>query len=483
MKVRLIILFFVLFLLPATKIIAQNKSDNVCYINNDRIYFQLDRRWSDSEKKEFSSIFSLDSALIAQALNLQPVIIYDSITWEVSRINDNIVELSKSLENIEYTYHENDVILMDDSRFFLPLISPPLFYTPEKYGFNNFSENAAFRYENDTAYFLLPGFQKASYVYLSGTFNNWSTMQLPMQKTNNGWEIRLRLAPGRYLYKYIADGKWISDPNNLQKERDGQSGYNSILYCYNHLFELMGYEKAKKVYLTGSFNHWKKKNIRLSKVDGGWALPIYLEDGTYAYKFIIDKKWITDPGNKNVRADANGNLNSFLGIGDTLMFRLKGFETAQSVILTGSFNGWSHNELKMNKVAGGWELPHVLGPGNYEYKFIVDGRWMPDPANPYTTGSGDYVNSCVTFKPNHTFTLSQFTHAERVIVTGSFNGWQTDNYQMEKTGGVWTYSLFLRPGKYTYKFIVDGFWMIDPANETWEGNSQGTGNSVLWIEP
>lgn len=483
MKARLIIFFSVLFLLPATYILAQNKPDNVCYINNNRIYFQLDRRWSDAQKKEISSIFNLDSALIARAFELKPSFIYDSIDWEVRRLNANIVELSKSIENRKYVYQESDVILMDDSRFFLPLISPPLFDRPEKYGFNNFADSAVFRYEKDTAYFLLPGFQKTRQVYLSGTFNNWSTMQLPMQKTKDGWELKLSLAPGRYLYKYIADGKWISDPNNLQKERDGQSGFNSILYCYNHLFELKGYEKAKKVYLSGSFNNWRSQNIRLNRVSGGWALPVYLEEGTYAYKFIVDKKWITDPGNKNVRADADGNLNSFLGIGDTLMFSLKGFESSQSVILTGSFNDWSQNELKMNKVAGGWELPHVLGPGNYEYKFIVDGRWIPDPANPHTTGSGDFINSCITFKPNHTFTLSQFTHAEQVIVTGSFNGWQTDNYQMEKSGEIWIYSLFLRPGKHTYKFIVDGSWMIDPANENWEENSQGTGNSVLWIEP
>jgi hypothetical protein len=30
---------------------------------------------------------------------------------------------------------------------------------------------------------------------------------------------------------------------------------------------------------------------------------------------------------------------------------------------------------------------------------------------------------------------------------------------------------------------VDGKWMIDPANDLWEDNEFGTGNSVLWIEP
>jgi type 1 glutamine amidotransferase len=128
-------------------------------------------------------------------------------------------------------------------------------------------------------------------------------------------------------------------------------------------------------------------------------------------------------------------------------------------------------------------LPYVIGSGNYEYKFIVDGKWMPDPANPLTTGTGDYMNSVLTFKPNYIFILKQFTEAQNVIVTGSFNGWKEDSYRMVKKGNIWTCPVYLKPGKYTYKFIVDGRWLLDPANDAWEENREGTGNSVLWIEP
>jgi len=308
-------------------------------------------------------------------------------------------------------------------------------------------------------------------------------MELPMKKTDAGWEISVELAPGRYLYKYITDGRWIHDPNNLLKERDGQAGYNSVFYCYNHVFELQGNEKAKKVYVSGSFNGWKKKDLRMKKVAGGWNLPLYLEEGTHAYKFIVDGRWIPDPANSNSRKDANGNINSFIGIGDTLVFKLNGYNTAEKVILAGSFNNWSTNELLMNKTADGWELPYVIGAGNYEYKFIVDGKWMPDPANPVTTGSGDFTNSSITVKPNFTFTLKQFPDAKSVIVTGSFNGWNEDSFKMTRKDGTWQYTLHLKPGKHTYKFIVDGQWMIDPANEDWEENMEGTGNSVLWVKP
>jgi len=38
---------------------------------------------------------------------------------------------------------------------------------------------------------------------------------------------------------------------------------------------------------------------------------------------------------------------------------------------------------------GMWELRAALGPGRYEYLFLVDGRfWELDPSNPQRTGDG-----------------------------------------------------------------------------------------------
>jgi len=54
---------------------------------------------------------------------------------------------------------------------------------------------------------------------------------------------------------------------------------------------------------------------------------------------------------------------------------------------------------------------------------------------------------------------------------------------MVKEGGKWILPIYLQQGKYTYKFIVDGKWILDPANKLYEGNEYGTDNSVLWVEP
>jgi len=54
---------------------------------------------------------------------------------------------------------------------------------------------------------------------------------------------------------------------------------------------------------------------------------------------------------------------------------------------------------------------------------------------------------------------------------------------MVKQNGRWVLTLFLKPGKYAYKFIADGEWLKDPANDQWEDDGSGHRNSVLWIEP
>ncbi|MFY7927896.1 MAG: glycogen-binding domain-containing protein, partial [Oligoflexus sp.] len=40
----------------------------------------------------------------------------------------------------------------------------------------------------------------------------------------------------------------------------------------------------------------------------------------------------------------------------------------------------------MHKTETGWEIALHLGPGVHQYKFIADGKWMVDPANPLHLG-------------------------------------------------------------------------------------------------
>lgn len=54
---------------------------------------------------------------------------------------------------------------------------------------------------------------------------------------------------------------------------------------------------------------------------------------------------------------------------------------AREVYLAGSFDGWSPTSLPLFRMDNGvWVKELVLEPGVYEYLFIVDGIWTPDPA-------------------------------------------------------------------------------------------------------
>ena len=58
---------------------------------------------------------------------------------------------------------------------------------------------------------------------------------------------------------------------------------------------------------------------------------------------------------------------------------------ARVVFLAGSFNAWDVSATQMGLVPDGrWVTALSLAPGRYEYLFVVDGRWTPDPqANDY----------------------------------------------------------------------------------------------------
>jgi len=52
---------------------------------------------------------------------------------------------------------------------------------------------------------------------------------------------------------------------------------------------------------------------------------------------------------------------------------------AKRAWLSGEFNGWSPKTTPMRwHEAGHWEATVPLAPGRYEYKFIIDGEWIPD---------------------------------------------------------------------------------------------------------
>jgi len=54
--------------------------------------------------------------------------------------------------------------------------------------------------------------------------------------------------------------------------------------------------------------------------------------------------------------------------------------TAITVAVAGTFNDWHPTTKSMHPIGSGhWLTVTALAPGAYEYCFVVDGQWLPDP--------------------------------------------------------------------------------------------------------
>jgi len=70
---------------------------------------------------------------------------------------------------------------------------------------------------------------KAHAVAVAGSFNHWDSRKTPLQKHGSCWTGMVSLPRGRYEYRFVVDGKWVSDPNARESIGNPFGGINSVL--------------------------------------------------------------------------------------------------------------------------------------------------------------------------------------------------------------------------------------------------------------
>ena len=194
---------------------------------------------------------------------------------------------------------------------------------------------------------------------------------------------------------------------------------------------------------------------------------------------------------------------------------------AEQVFLAGNFNDWSPESLPMVNENGLWKISMELEPGEYQYKFVVNGtNWMEDPDAPSYVDDGFggkngafklvLENEQLIIKPLETSTQEDTVNyeynenrentifvdeegyiviryynpdAEYVMIAGDFNDWDPESLEMYEVGdGWWEAVLELEPGVYQYKFVVNGEeWESDPNAFAYVDDGFGGKNSVLEV--
>jgi 1,4-alpha-glucan branching enzyme len=68
-------------------------------------------------------------------------------------------------------------------------------------------------------------------------------------------------------------------------------------------------------------------------------------------------------------------------------------------------------------------------------------------------------------------------------IAGDFNKWVPEPLHLAESQGrpLWHKTISLRQGSYEYKYLVDGHWITDPANERTVEDSYGGVNSIIHV--
>jgi hypothetical protein len=76
-------------------------------------------------------------------------------------------------------------------------------------------------------------------------------------------------------------------------------------------FQLKNFNKAKEVFVTGTFNNWSATETKLERKNNVWTATVTTEPGELMYKFIVDDQYMLDPANAKTKKE-NGFDNSVI---------------------------------------------------------------------------------------------------------------------------------------------------------------------------
>ena len=82
---------------------------------------------------------------------------------------------------------------------------------------------------------------------------------------------------------------------------------------------------------------------------------------------------------------------------------------------------------------------------------------------------------------SHTFTYKSERVGSNIVVMGQFNDWSRTELPLrdENNDGIYERTVYLKPQRHEYKFVVDGVELIDPENPVFISNNIGGWNSIL----
>jgi len=66
-------------------------------------------------------------------------------------------------------------------------------------------------------------------VAVAGSFNDWNPNKARLKKDGETWTMHMRLPRGRHEYRFVVDGKWVTDPSAKEFAPNPFGDRNSVL--------------------------------------------------------------------------------------------------------------------------------------------------------------------------------------------------------------------------------------------------------------
>ncbi|HEY4334993.1 MAG TPA: glycogen-binding domain-containing protein, partial [Puia sp.] len=243
----------IILLLCVTDLQAQ-KAHQSYTIRDGRMYISLSRDIGLSALDSFMSRYNLNAIGLYQFIRTRTMDSLKKLGWKVEMDQPKKFVISKPLFSSGNFGNPAGEILLTEKHPNLTEMFPSV-NNGTRCGYNSFRRKHPFAQTGDgTVTIFLRGNIQAGRVMLAGSFNNWVPNALAMTRTDSGWISILHLSPGKYWYKFIIDGRWRTDEDNLLSQNDGEGNTNSVFYVTNFDFVLQGFTNARKVFVAGSFN-------------------------------------------------------------------------------------------------------------------------------------------------------------------------------------------------------------------------------------
>lgn len=150
---------------------------------------------------------------------------------------------------------------------------------------------------------------------------------------------------------------------------------------------------ARTVTVRGDFNDWREQATPMQRdASGTWTATVFLPSGVYEYMFFVNgADYRPDERNPLRRVNPYDGFNSVVVVGNPKISPMISGRSAYFIIydteatkieVAGSFNQWTPQPLFRNPSdAGMWGARFDLLPGEYQYKYLIDGQWTMDPEN------------------------------------------------------------------------------------------------------